>query len=61
MLSDMAPNATGDRNRDHHLSMHLCRAALDFADNVLNKTDGTFVCKVFSGEEGSVETTHLYP
>jgi len=52
VLSDMAPNSTGDRNRDHFLSMHLVRAALDFSDQVLSKENGAFLCKVFSGEEG---------
>jgi 23S rRNA (uridine2552-2'-O)-methyltransferase len=48
VLSDMAPNASGDASLDHLRIMGLVEAALYFAYEVL-KPGGTFVCKVWQG------------
>ena len=50
ILSDMAPKTTGIKTVDHLRSYELCMKALEIAD-VLLKDDGTFVCKIFTGEE----------
>ena len=49
VLSDMAPNITGNRVVDQPRSMYLAELALDTARKVL-KDRGNFVCKVFQGE-----------
>lgn len=49
VLSDMAPNTTGNKSVDALRSVALSEAALDVAGNVLT-AGGTFVCKVFMGE-----------
>ncbi|EGE08872.1 rRNA methyltransferase [Trichophyton mentagrophytes] len=48
ILSDMLMNTSGTKSRDHLGSMELCKAALDFASNVL-KEGGHFVCKYYQG------------
>ncbi|KAK2861395.1 hypothetical protein FQN49_004243 [Arthroderma sp. PD_2] len=48
VLSDMLMNTSGTKSRDHLGSMELCKAALDFASNVL-KQGGHFVCKYYQG------------
>ncbi len=48
VLSDMAPDTTGDRFTDHVRSVDLCRRALHLAD-ALVRPGGAFVCKVFEG------------
>lgn len=48
VLSDMAPDTTGDRFTDHVRSVDLCRRALYVAD-ALVRPGGAFVCKVFEG------------
>lgn len=48
VLSDMAPDTTGDRFTDHVRSVDLCRRALHVAD-ALVRPGGSFVCKVFEG------------
>lgn len=48
VLSDMAPDTTGDRFTDHVRSVELCRRALHLAD-ALVRPGGAFVCKVFDG------------
>lgn len=50
ILSDMAPNATGVQSLDHELIIKLCYSAFAFAYKVL-KTDGLFLCKLWSGGE----------
>ncbi|ELZ33749.1 23S rRNA (uridine(2552)-2'-O)-methyltransferase [Halorubrum distributum] len=50
VLSDMAPNMTGEYNLDHARSVHLARQALDAADELL-APGGDFVVKVFQGED----------
>lgn len=49
VLSDMAPNISGNKAVDQPRSMYLAELALDFAQKVLRKK-GTFVCKVFQGQ-----------
>lgn len=48
VISDMAPNITGQRVIDQSKSMHLVELALDFALQVL-KPGGDFVTKAFEG------------
>ncbi|WP_018692934.1 23S rRNA (uridine(2552)-2'-O)-methyltransferase RlmE [Algicola sagamiensis] len=49
VLSDMAPNMSGNDNVDQPRSMYLVELALDMCHQVL-KPGGTFVVKVFQGE-----------
>lgn len=49
VISDMSPNISGVYATDHARSIHLCEAALDFAEKVLVPR-GRFVCKVFEGD-----------
>ncbi len=48
VLSDMAPNASGNPSLDHLRIIGLVEAALEFAYEVL-KPGGGFVCKVWQG------------
>ncbi|HMQ10867.1 MAG TPA: RlmE family RNA methyltransferase [Oligoflexia bacterium] len=50
VISDMAPQTTGIKNRDHFLSIELCLMALNVAKEVLKNT-GNFVCKYFQGSD----------
>jgi 23S rRNA (uridine2552-2'-O)-methyltransferase len=50
VLSDMAPNMTGEYDLDHARSVHLARQAFDVATDVL-KTGGDFAVKVFQGQD----------
>jgi 23S rRNA (uridine2552-2'-O)-methyltransferase len=50
VLSDMAPATTGNKVLDATRSFQLCRAALDVAEMAL-KPGGSFICKIFQGEE----------
>lgn len=49
ILSDMAPNLSGNNAVDQAQSMYLCDLALDMCHQVL-KPGGDFVIKVFQGE-----------
>ncbi|HUD96114.1 MAG TPA: RlmE family RNA methyltransferase [Woeseiaceae bacterium] len=49
VMSDMAPNISGNRAVDQPRSMHLAELALDTARKVL-KRHGNLVCKVFQGD-----------
>lgn len=49
VLSDMAPNISGNKAVDQPRSMYLAELALEFAKQVLRKK-GDFVCKLFQGE-----------
>lgn len=49
ILSDMAPNTTGNRTIDHHCSVRLCHTALDIAATLL-RPKGNLVMKVLEGE-----------
>lgn len=50
VLSDMAPKTTGVRITDQARSLELCELALNTAEKFL-KPRGTFVCKLFQGED----------
>jgi 23S rRNA (uridine2552-2'-O)-methyltransferase len=49
LLSDMAPDTTGDHFGDHHRSVRLCNELLDRTDTWL-RPGGNLVMKVFEGE-----------
>lgn len=49
VLSDMAPNISGNKVVDQPRSMYLAELALDLARQSL-KANGSFVCKVFQGQ-----------
>lgn len=49
VMSDMAPNMSGNRAVDQPRAMYLAELALDFARRVLAE-GGSFVCKLFQGE-----------
>ncbi len=48
VISDMAPNTSGNRAVDQPRQIYLCELALDFAQKVLG-THGQMVVKVFQG------------
>lgn len=50
VLSDLAPNMTGEYSLDHARSIHLARQAFDTARSVL-APGGDFVVKVFDGPD----------
>ena len=50
VLSDMAPQTTGNKWSDQQKSLDLSRRAFDLARKFLDK-DGVFYCKVFDGED----------
>ncbi|HET7323713.1 MAG TPA: RlmE family RNA methyltransferase, partial [Halococcus sp.] len=50
VLSDMAPNMTGEYDLDHARSVHLARQALDVAREIL-APGGDFAVKVFDGRD----------
>ncbi|MFB6142303.1 MAG: 23S rRNA (uridine(2552)-2'-O)-methyltransferase [Halorientalis sp.] len=50
VVSDMAPNMTGEYDLDHARSVHLARQALAVAGDVLGP-GGDFVAKVFDGRD----------
>ena len=50
ITSDMAPDTCGNRFVDHVRSVELCERALDLTRALLQK-GGTFICKVFEGED----------
>ncbi|PKM11624.1 MAG: 23S rRNA (uridine(2552)-2'-O)-methyltransferase RlmE [Gammaproteobacteria bacterium HGW-Gammaproteobacteria-3] len=49
VLSDMAPNMSGNKGIDQPNALYLCELALDTARTVLSR-DGSFVVKTFQGE-----------
>lgn len=49
VLSDMAPNFSGNPGVDIPRAMYLCELALDMVKDVL-RTGGSFVIKIFHGE-----------
>lgn len=49
VLSDMAPNMSGQLSVDQPKSMHLADLAIDMAIKTLD-TNGSFIVKVFQGE-----------
>jgi len=50
VISDMAPNMTGDYDLDHARSVHLVRQAFDVATDLLD-SGGDFCAKVFDGQD----------
>lgn len=50
VLSDMAPDTTGEKETNHVRIMELADEAFRIARNVL-RNGGTFVCKIFSGAD----------
>lgn len=48
VMSDMAPNISGNKEMDQPRSIYLAELALDIAQTVLNK-GGTFLIKMFQG------------
>ena len=48
VMSDIAPNTTGDPSIDNVRILDLCNRAFEFAINV-TKTHGHFLCKIFQG------------
>ena len=48
VMSDIAPNTTGERTTDHIRIIALCEQAFEFAKQHLNK-NGSFVAKIFQG------------
>jgi 23S rRNA (uridine2552-2'-O)-methyltransferase len=50
VISDMAPNMTGEYSVDHARSVHLARQALEVALELL-PAGGDFVAKVFDGQD----------
>jgi len=64
VLSDMAPNMTGEYDLDHARSVHLARQAFAVAEELL-ATGGDFAVKVFDGRdlddlEADIETEFEY-
>ncbi|GHU28169.1 ribosomal RNA large subunit methyltransferase E [Bacilli bacterium] len=49
VMSDMAPNTSGDRKIDHLRAIMLAEMALDFSIRILKK-NGVFISKIFHGE-----------
>lgn len=49
VVSDMAPNTTGNKDVDAARSFDLCEAALNISQEYL-VPNGVFVCKIFQGE-----------
>lgn len=49
VMSDMAPNISGNRSVDQPRAMYLAELALDLCERAL-KRGGDFVCKLFQGE-----------
>ncbi len=49
VISDMAPNISGNKVVDQPRSMYLAELALDLARQSLER-NGSFICKVFQGE-----------
>jgi 23S rRNA (uridine2552-2'-O)-methyltransferase len=50
VISDMAPNTSGQRHADQYRSYELVMRALELTKTVL-RPDGTFVAKIFQGAE----------
>lgn len=50
VMSDMAPNTSGDKFGDHVRQIEICERALELATELL-QPGGAFICKVFEGED----------
>lgn len=60
VLSDMAPHTVGDRFTDHVRQMRLAELARERAVELL-EPGGTFVCKVFDGQDAHAWVQSLRP
>ena len=49
LMSDMAPNLTGQREADHHKSMELCQSVLEARDILPLKRGGNLLMKLLQG------------
>lgn len=58
VMSDMAPNLSGQRSIDQPRAMYLAELALDMAQHVLSGS-GCLVCKLFQGEGSEVFVEQL--
>lgn len=50
VLSDMAPNTTGEKETNHVRIMELADISFSMSRKIL-RNGGTFVCKIFSGAD----------
>jgi 23S rRNA (uridine2552-2'-O)-methyltransferase len=50
IMSDMAPDTTGNKHADNAQSFHLCMHALSIVEHFLI-LNGSFLCKIFQGED----------
>jgi 23S rRNA (uridine2552-2'-O)-methyltransferase len=50
VVSDLAPQTTGNHEGDHARSVELCQKALSLAQSLL-VAGGGFICKMYQGEE----------
>ena len=50
LISDCAPNISGQYSKDHSIQSMLVQRALELAKDIL-RNDGSFVCKLFQGSE----------
>ena len=48
VISDMAPNTTGNKNLDSLVAGELCLEAMNFSKNIIKK-NGFFISKIFMG------------
>lgn len=48
IISDMAPNASGNHTMNHEAILNLCESVFDFGRTVL-KPGGAFLCKLWDG------------
>ncbi|VDP35340.1 unnamed protein product [Soboliphyme baturini] len=51
VVSDMAPNATGNHQLDHERILKLDYLALSFAVRMLKRQQGIFLCKLWTGSD----------
>lgn len=58
VISDMAPNTTGNKDVDAARSFDLCEVALNLARETL-VPNGSFVCKIFQGDLFQVFTDRV--
>jgi 23S rRNA (uridine2552-2'-O)-methyltransferase len=59
VISDMAPSTTGNKFVDSARSFDLCTTALSIAQMTLT-TGGSFVCKIFQGEDFKTFTDSVH-
>jgi len=61
VLSDMAPNISGQYSTDHAKSIFLAEQSLNIVGSILRR-NGNYVCKVFMGDllNGFVESLYTY-